>query len=144
MGDRLRACIPSRYVTSQLGQHSFASQIAVATLSGSSLRQTVHTHHASVHQAAKLVAALLRVARVTAGLAASNGSLPLADCKEPGSAPEPSAPESSTLTTRLPSHAAFAYMRSRSTVQLHVAMNSMARFCTKNAVDRAPARLPWQ
>jgi len=42
---------------------------AVATLSGNSLRQTVHTHCASVHQAAKLVAALLRVARVTAGLA---------------------------------------------------------------------------
>jgi len=33
-------------------------------------------HRASVHQAAKLVAALLRVARVTAGLAESNGSLP--------------------------------------------------------------------
>jgi len=32
------------------------------TLSGNSLRQTVHTHRASVHQAAKLVAALLRVA----------------------------------------------------------------------------------
>ena len=31
---------------------------------------------ASVHQAAKLVAALLRVATVTAGLAESNGSLP--------------------------------------------------------------------
>jgi len=42
---------------------------------GNSLRQTVHTHHASVHQAAKLVAALLRVARVTAGLAESIGSL---------------------------------------------------------------------
>jgi len=38
-------------------------------------RVTVHTHHASVHQAAKLVAAL-RVAGVTAGLAESNGSLP--------------------------------------------------------------------
>ena len=37
-------------------------QIAAATLSGNSLRQTVHTHCASVHQAAKLVAALLRVA----------------------------------------------------------------------------------
>jgi len=37
--------------------------------------QTVHTHSASVHQAAKLVAALLRVAGVTAGLAESNGSL---------------------------------------------------------------------
>ena len=38
-------------------------------LSGNSPRQTVHTHHASVHQAAKLVGALLRVAGVTAGLA---------------------------------------------------------------------------
>jgi len=43
-------------------------QIAAATLSGNSLRQTVHTRRASVHQAAKLVAALLRVAGVTAGL----------------------------------------------------------------------------
>ena len=51
-------------------------QIAVATLSGNSLRQSVHTHCASVHQAAKLVAAPLRVARVTAGLTESNGSLP--------------------------------------------------------------------
>jgi len=51
-------------------------QIAVATLSGNSLRQTIHTHCASVHQAAKLVAALLRVAEVTAGLVKSNGSLP--------------------------------------------------------------------
>jgi len=51
-------------------------QIAAATLSANSLRQTVHTHCASVHQAAKLVAALLRVAGVTAGLAESNGSLP--------------------------------------------------------------------
>ena len=40
---------------------------------GFSLRQTVHTHRASVHQAAKLVADLLRVARVTAGLTESNG-----------------------------------------------------------------------
>jgi len=51
-------------------------KVAVATLSGNSLRQTVHTHRASVHQAAKLVAALLRVAGVTAGLADSNGGLP--------------------------------------------------------------------
>jgi len=43
--------------------------------SGNSLRQTVHTDCASVHQAAKLVAALLRVAGVTAGLEESNGSL---------------------------------------------------------------------
>jgi len=36
-------------------------KIAVATQSGNSLRQTAHTHCASVHQAAKLVAAFLRV-----------------------------------------------------------------------------------
>ena len=48
---------------------------SVATLSRNSLRQTVHTHCASVHQAAKLVAAPLRVPGVTAGLAESNGSL---------------------------------------------------------------------
>jgi len=52
-------------------------QVAVATLSGNSLRQTANTHCASVHQAAKLVAALLRVVWVTAGLAESNGSIPL-------------------------------------------------------------------
>ena len=40
------------------------------------LGETVHTQRASVHQSAKLVAALLKVARVTAGLAESNGSLP--------------------------------------------------------------------
>jgi len=45
-------------------------------MSGNSLRQTVHTHCASVHQAAKLVTAFLKVAGVTAGLAKSNGSLP--------------------------------------------------------------------
>jgi len=39
-------------------------------------RRCRHTRRASVHQAAELVAALLRVARVTAGLANSNGSLP--------------------------------------------------------------------
>jgi len=50
--------------------------IVYATLSGNSLRQTVHTHCASVHQAAKVVAALLMVAGVTAGLEESNGSLP--------------------------------------------------------------------
>jgi len=70
-------------------------QIAAAMLSGNSLGQTVHTHRASVHQAAKLLAAPLRVARVTAGLAESNGSLYRrvydsrhlqADCQEPGSA----------------------------------------------------------
>ena len=51
-------------------------QIAAATLSSNNLRQTVHTHRASAHQAAKLVAALLTVARVTSVLAESNGSLP--------------------------------------------------------------------
>ena len=45
-------------------------------LSGNSLCQTVHTRRASVHQAAKLVAALLRDASVTVGVAESNGSLP--------------------------------------------------------------------
>jgi len=72
-------------------------QIAAATLSGNSLRQTVHTQRASVHQAAKLVAALLRVARVTASLAEwqptvgfmTHSSHLQADCQEPGSAPEP-------------------------------------------------------
>jgi len=51
-------------------------RIAAATLSGNSLRQTVHTHRASVRRAAKPAAALLRVAGVTAGLAESDGSLP--------------------------------------------------------------------
>ena len=72
-------------------------QIAVATQSGNSLRKTVHTHCASVRQAAKLVAALLRVVGVTAGLAEVMpaysrvyDSLYLqTDCQEPGSAPEP-------------------------------------------------------
>ena len=66
-------------------------QIAAVTLSGNSLRQTVHTDRASVHQAAKLVAVLLRIARVTAGLAECNGSLHhmRAVCQEPGSALEP-------------------------------------------------------
>ena len=53
--------------------HQDLGQIAAAMQSGNSLRQTVHTHYASVHEAAKLVAALLRVARVTAGLAESSG-----------------------------------------------------------------------
>ena len=59
-------------VSVQKGRDSNRSRDAV----GNSLRQTVYTHCASVHQAAKLVAALLRVAGVTAGLAESNGSLP--------------------------------------------------------------------
>jgi len=67
------------------------------------VRQTVHTHRASVHQAEKLAAALLRVARVTAGLAESNDSYRRvydsshlrADCQELGSSPEPYARQSS-------------------------------------------------
>ena len=55
-----------------------SNHAVVTTVSGNSLRQTVHTHRASVHRAAKLVAALLRVAGVTAGLVESNGSLPAA------------------------------------------------------------------
>jgi len=56
--------------------HPACKKLRGVTLSGNSFRQTVHTHCASVHQAAKLVAALFRVAGVTAGLAESNGSLP--------------------------------------------------------------------
>ena len=56
---------------------SGAEGLGFKSLSGNSHRQTVHTHCASVHRAAKLVAALLRVAGVTAGLAEiNNGSLP--------------------------------------------------------------------
>jgi len=62
-------------VAEWLAQNAWV-QIAATTLPGNSLRQTVHTYCASVHRAAKLAAALLRVARVTAGLAESNGSLP--------------------------------------------------------------------
>ena len=69
-------------------------QIAVATLSGNSLRQTARTRRASVHQAAKLVADLLRVARVTEKVMAAyrrvyDSRHLQADCQEPGSAPEP-------------------------------------------------------
>ena len=81
-------CMVPRVAQAQKGMF----QIAAATLSGNSHRQTIHTHRASVHQAAKLVAALLRAAGVTAGLAESNGSLYRrvydsrhlqADCQEP-------------------------------------------------------------
>ena len=60
------------WTQAQKGPGSNRSRDAV----GYSLPQTAHIHFASVHQAAKLVAALLRVARVTADLAESNGSLP--------------------------------------------------------------------
>jgi len=56
------------------GPGSNRSRVAVGNSRGRV--QTVHTHRASVHQAAKLVSVLLRVVRVTAGLAESNGSLP--------------------------------------------------------------------
>jgi len=62
--------------TAELMRRRAQVQVTVAMLSGNSLRQTVHTLCASVHQAAKLAAALLRVVGVTAGLAESNGSLP--------------------------------------------------------------------
>jgi len=63
------------------------------------LRQTVHIHRDSVHQATKLIAALLRVAKVTTGWRKVTAvyrrvydSRHLqADCQEPGSAPEPHA-----------------------------------------------------
>jgi len=85
LGSRWLACLTQARV-----------QIAVATLSGNSLRQTVHTHCASVHQATKLVAALLRVAGA-AGLTevmeayrqVYDSHHLQADCQEPGSAPEP-------------------------------------------------------
>ena len=86
--------------------HGFKSQ----TLSGNGPRQTVHTHRASVHQTAKLVAAFLRVARVNAGLVESNGSTYRrvyesrhlqADCQEPGSALEPYARQSSMVYLHL-------------------------------------------
>jgi len=72
-------------------------------LSGNSLRQTVHTHCASVHQAAKLAAALCRAAWVTTGLAEVMAAYRRvydsrhlqADCQELGSAPEPYAGQSS-------------------------------------------------
>ena len=64
-------------------------QIAIEMLSGNSFRQTVHTHCASVHQAAKLVAALLRVAGVAAYCKVYDLHHLQADCQELGSAPEP-------------------------------------------------------
>jgi len=64
-------------------------QIAAATLSGNSLRQTVHTHRACIHQAAKLVAAFLRVARrkvMAAYRRVYDSPHQQADCQERGSA----------------------------------------------------------
>ena len=76
--DQFTCTVPDRCYTQEIGlRHRRAwVQIIVAKLSGNSLKQTVHTHRASIHQAAKLVAVLLRAAMVTARLAESNGSLP--------------------------------------------------------------------
>ena len=78
-------------------------QIAAMMLSGNSLRQTVRTSCASVHQAEKLVAALLRVRgylqawrKVVAAYCRVYHSHHLqADCQELGSALEPYAWQSS-------------------------------------------------
>jgi len=66
-------------------------QIAAATLSGNSLRQTAHTHRASLHQAAKLLAALLRAwqKEVAAYRQVYDKRHLQADCQEPESAQEP-------------------------------------------------------
>ena len=72
----VKGCSVAEWLACRTRRSRAGVQIAVATLSGNSLRQTVHTHCASVHRAAKLVAALSRVARVTVDLAESNVSLP--------------------------------------------------------------------
>jgi len=98
--------VVSEWLRTGLKRKRALVQIAAATQSGNSLRQAVHTHRASVHQAAKFLAALLKVARVTVGLAESNDSQAYlcrvydschlrADCQEPGSAPEPYGRQSS-------------------------------------------------
>ena len=74
---RLLLSIHVCYSDGWLGSRVVSVLDSGAEGSGNSLRQTVHTHCASVHQAAKLVAALLRLAGITTGPAESNGSLPL-------------------------------------------------------------------
>jgi len=65
-------------------------QIAVATLSGNSLKWTVNTHRSSVHQATKLVAALRAWRKVMAAYRRVYDSRHLqTNCQELGSAPEP-------------------------------------------------------
>ena len=93
-GPFIVALILTYVLTWLLGRRRVRVQLASATLLGNSLRQTVHTHCASVHQAAKLVAALLRVARVWRKVMAAyrrvyDSSHMQADCQETGSAPEP-------------------------------------------------------
>ena len=70
--------VPDQCYTQEIGlmRRRAWVQKSQARRLGNILRQTVYTHYTSVHQAAKLVAALLRIARVTAGLAESTGSLP--------------------------------------------------------------------
>ena len=63
-------------IAERLARWTHAQKGPGSNRSHDSLRQTVHTHSASVHQAAKLVAAISSIAGVTAGLAESNGSLP--------------------------------------------------------------------
>jgi len=57
-------------------QGGWFGSLVVSMQKGLYSNRSRDTHRASVHQAAKLVATFLRVARVTAGLAESNGSLP--------------------------------------------------------------------
>ena len=92
MGIRLGGSVADRVLDSGAEGPGFKSQSRRCRVTV--LGQTVHTHRASVYQAAKLVAALFMVAGVTAGLAESNGRVYdshhlQADCQEPGSAPEP-------------------------------------------------------
>ena len=70
LGSRVVSVLDSGAEGPGFKSQSLRSQITV-------LGKLFTPHRASVHQAAKLVAALLRVAGVTAGLAESNGSLPL-------------------------------------------------------------------
>jgi len=64
-----------------VARRRFYPNTEYVTLSSNSLRQTGHTHRTSVHHAAKLIAALLRVAGVNAGLAESNGFVTHVTCR---------------------------------------------------------------
>jgi len=62
--DQFTCTVPDRCYTQEIGlMLDSGSKIAGATLSSNSFRQTVYTHCTSVHQAAKLVAALLQAWR---------------------------------------------------------------------------------
>jgi len=69
--DKLRDQLQAKVISSSSCRHTRAHPFN-GPLSGTTWVGRYH----SVHQAAKLVAALLSVAGVTAGLAESNGSLP--------------------------------------------------------------------